>query len=111
MVDDPQTGKAEHLAVFFEHGAHEPWSNTSGSSAAAPKHAADDVSFLPRRIAVLGRPEDEPFTYFGGKFGEADSIRRQPFWYRDTWSFGLEEAARPPYRPFGRAPWPPKLPA
>jgi hypothetical protein len=69
MTHDPQSGRCEHLAVYIEHGSHEPWPNQSGYYIGVASHNGDDVSFLPATVHVLG-PADDPFVLFGGNYGD-----------------------------------------
>ena len=74
LVQDPRSGKWEHLAMFCEWGSHEPWPNPSGSFTVAPKHRGDDISFLPGRVTYLGSfdnptGKEAPFVFFNGRWG------------------------------------------
>lgn len=74
LVQDPQTGRFEHLAAFCEWGSHEPWPNTNGSTVGAPKHGGNGVSFLPKRVRLLGSfatpaASEAPFVLFNGVWG------------------------------------------
>ncbi len=82
LVRDPQTNKCEHLALYLEHGSHEPWPNQSGWFVFVSSHNGDGVSYLPASAHVLG-PEDKPFVDFGGDLGNSDGpagIMRHRMW-------------------------------
>jgi hypothetical protein len=79
FVQDPRSNRCEHLAVFIEHGSHEPWPNPSGYYVGVANHNGDDLSFLPAGVHVLGR-NDEPFVNFGGSYGDPAGIMRHRMW-------------------------------
>ena len=108
LVHDPVTGRADHPAVFIEWGAHEPWPNPTGSVTAAPKHTGDGISFLPGRVDLLG-PEDDPFRFFGGNFGDPVGLMRHPFWMPTETSVPSSFLAEEPnpYQDLGPLMWPP----
>jgi hypothetical protein len=75
LVQDPQSGRFEHLAVFCEWGSHEPWPNPHGSAILAPEHKGDGISFLPKQVRFLGSfnnpvAAELPFVYFNGYWGK-----------------------------------------
>jgi len=76
---DPLNGRCEHLAIYLEHGSHEPWPNQSGYFIGVPNHNGDDISFLPSQVHVLG-PGDAPFVNFGGTYGDPVGIARHRMW-------------------------------
>lgn len=106
LVRDPQTNRCEHLAVYIEHGSHEPWPNQSGYYIGVASHNGDDVSFLPNAVHVLG-PEDAPFVDFGGNFGDPAGLMRHRMW------LGYNRQANPsdsdPYVDHGSLKWLPTL--
>jgi hypothetical protein len=79
LTRDPKTNRCEHLAVYIEHGSHEPWPNQSGYFIGVASHNGDDVSFLPTAVHVLGAG-DEPFMLFGGNFGDPAGLMRHRMW-------------------------------
>jgi hypothetical protein len=79
MTHDPASGRCEHLAVYIEHGSHEPWPNQSGYYIGVASHNGDDVSFLPTTVHVLG-PDDAPFVLFGGNYGDPAGMERHRMW-------------------------------
>jgi hypothetical protein len=111
LVRDPQTGRAEHPAVFVEWGAHEPWPNPTGSVTFAPKHTGDGVSFLPGSVHLFA-PQDDPFRYFGGQFGDPVGLLRHRFWLPETGIYIPEDLRndRDPYTSLGSLSWPPAVP-
>ena len=109
LVRDPATNRCEHLALYLEHGSHEPWPNQSGWFVFVGSHNGDDVSYLPETVHVLG-PEDAPFVNFGGSLGDSDGpagISRHRMW------LGYDRAAKPadrdPYVDEGALKWLPTL--
>jgi len=107
FIPDPLTHRCEHLAVYIEHGSHEPWPNQSGYYIGVADHNGNDVSFLPTTVHVLGSG-DEPFVKFGGKFGDPTGPMRHRMW------LGYIQAASPtdpdPYVDHDPLKWLPKLP-
>ena len=82
LVRDPVTSRCEHVALYLEHGSHEPWPNQSGWFVAVGSHNGDDISYLPATAHVFG-PEDDPFVKFGGYLGDSDgpaAITRHRMW-------------------------------
>ena len=82
LVRDPVTNRCEHLALYLEHGSHEPWPNQSGWFVAVSSHNGDGVSYLPASVHVLG-PADAPFVNFGGDLGNSDGpagLTRHRMW-------------------------------
>jgi hypothetical protein len=119
LVGDPASGRWEHLAVFCEWGAHEPWPNPTGDFISAPKHTGNDVSFLPKRVRYIGSfsnpaPEERPFVYFNGKWGndpEGIIFHRSCFYPegRKQNRFRIPESSFVDRDPFGEGTlhWPP----
>jgi hypothetical protein len=108
LVRDPATNKCEHLALYLEHGSHEPWPNQSGWFVFVAAHNGDDISYLPATVHVLG-PEDAPFVNFGGNLGNSDGpagLTRHKMW------LGYSQASpadRDPYVDEGSLKWLPTL--
>ncbi len=103
---DPSTNRCEHLAVYIEHGSHEPWPNQSGYYIGVADHNGDDVSFLPATVHVLG-PADAPFVNFGGTYGDPAGLQRHEMWLgylRDD-----SPADKDPYVDRGDLKWLPTL--
>jgi len=79
FVQDPDTGRFEHIADFAEYGAHEMYPAQSGDTFCLPNHNGDGTSFLPDQVTYLGRLSDQmdkahptgdaPFIFFNGKWG------------------------------------------
>jgi hypothetical protein len=74
LVQDPQSKRFEHLAVFCEWGSHEPWPNPHGSVPFAPSHNGNGISFLPKSVRFLGAfsnpvEAEAPFVHFNGYWG------------------------------------------
>lgn len=108
LVKDPATGQCEHLALYLEHGSHEPWPNQSGWFVAVQSHNGDDISYLPTKVNVLG-PGDLPFLNFGGNLGDSDGpacLTCHKMWlgYNQT-----KPADRDPYVDEGSLKWLPTL--
>jgi hypothetical protein len=66
-----------HPCVFLENGSHEPWPNETGSYTAVGDHEGGSYCFIPKDISLLfpyknQENKNEPFMYFGGKFGSSD---------------------------------------
>ena len=80
FVPDPQTQRCEHIAMYIEHGSHEPWPNQSGYFVGVADHNGDDRSFLPNVVHVLTATDDGPFMNFGGKFGDPVGPQRHKMW-------------------------------
>lgn len=80
FVPDPQTQRCEHIAVYIEHGSHEPWPNQTGYFVGVADHNGDDRSFLPNVAHILTAMDDAPFLNFGGKFGDPVAIQRHKMW-------------------------------
>jgi hypothetical protein len=111
LVRDPVTNRCEHLALYLEHGSHEPWPNQSGWFVAVAAHNGDDVSYLPTTAHVLG-PEDAPFVNFGGNLGDSDgpaAISRHRMWL--GYNPHANPADRDPYVDEGSLKWLPTLTA
>jgi hypothetical protein len=109
LVRDPVTNRCEHLALYLEHGSHEPWPNQSGWFVFVGSHNGDDISYLPATVHVLGS-EDAPFVNFGGNLGNSDGpagLRRHKMW------LGYDRQADPadqdPYVDHGSLKWLPTL--
>lgn len=89
IVKDPITNAAEHVAIYYEWGTHEPWPNGSGSAITAPKHNGNDISFLPGRLRFVGSlasPNiyEEPFLFFNGHWGDPESpVFHMTCFYKD----------------------------
>jgi hypothetical protein len=110
LARDPITNRCEHLALYLEHGSHEPWPNQSGWFVAVQSHNGNDVSYLPATVHVLG-PEDAPFVNFGGFLGNSDgpaglTFHRMWLGYNRT-----QPADRDPYVDEGSLKWLPTLTA
>lgn len=109
LVRDPVTNRCEHLALYLEHGSHEPWPNQSGWFVFVASHNGDDISYLPATVHVLGKG-DEPFLFFGGYLGNSDgpaAIMRHKMWlgyFRQD-----SPADRDPYVDEGSLKWLPTL--
>ena len=106
LTRDPATNRCEHLAVYIEHGSHEPWPNQSGYYIGVASHNGDDVSFLPNAVHVLGTGDD-PFVLFGGSFGDPAGLTRHKMW------LGYNRQANPadqdPYIDRGHLKWLPAV--
>jgi hypothetical protein len=112
LVHDPSTNKCEHLALYLEHGSHEPWPNQSGWFVAVASHNGDGVSYLPTSVHVLSSPTDDPFTKFGGDLGNSDgpaSISRHRMWLGYNASTEAKPADQDPYIDRGSLKWLPTL--
>ena len=110
LVRDPVTNRCEHVALYLEHGSHEPWPNQSGWFVFVASHNGDDISYLPTTVHVLG-PEDAPFMNFGGFLGNSDGpagimFHRMWLGYNRT-----KPADRDPYVDEGSLKWLPTLTA
>jgi hypothetical protein len=103
-VADPQTGRFEHLAVYLEFGAHEPWPNSSGYYVGVANHDGNGVSYLPGQVHLLDAG-DEAFVFYGGDFGDPKGLTRHRMW------FGFDESHSPvdrnAYTRLGPLDWPP----
>lgn len=119
LVEDPVSGRWEHLAIFCEWGSHEPWPNSTGNAMLTPKHNGDGVSFLPKRVRYLGSFEypnstEAPFVFFNGQWGNVPKgiIFHQSCFYPETRAhnhFKIPERSfvdRDFFDP-GTLPWPP----
>jgi hypothetical protein len=74
LVQDPQSARFEHLAVFCEWGSHEPWPSARGYVPLAGAHNGDGISFLPKCVRLIGSFGDpvkaeSPLVYFNGYWG------------------------------------------
>jgi hypothetical protein len=105
LTRDPVTNRCEHLAMYIEHGSHEPWPNQSGYYIGVASHNGDDVSFLPATVRVLGAG-DEPFMLFGGKFGDPTALMRHRMWL----GYKADPTDPDPYVDRGPLKWLPALP-
>jgi hypothetical protein len=106
---DPVTNKCEHVALYLEHGSHEPWPNQSGWFVFVAAHNGDDISYLPAIVHVLG-PEDDPFVKFGGNLGNSDGpagLSRHKMWL--GYNTHASPADRDPYVDEGSLKWLPTL--
>lgn len=119
LVQDPQSKRFEHLAVFCEWGSHEPWPNPNGYVPLAPSHNGEGISFLPATVRFLGafrqpaKPE-APFVYFNGYWGEVPKgiiFHRSCFYPegRRRNHFKIPATGFVDRDPFGKSilPWPP----
>jgi hypothetical protein len=109
LVRDPVTNRCEHLALYLEHGSHEPWPNQSGWFVFVGSHNGDDISYLPTTVHVLG-PEDAPFVNFGGNLGNSDGpagLTRHKMWL--GYNSQVSPADRDPYVDEGSLKWLPTL--
>jgi hypothetical protein len=102
MTHDPTTNRCEHLAVYIEHGSHEPWPNQSGYYIGVASHNGDDVSFLPQSVHVLG-PGDNPFVLFGGNYGDPAGMMRHRMWL--GYNRNANPADQDPYVDRGSLKW------
>jgi hypothetical protein len=119
LVQDPQSRRFEHLAVFCEWGSHEPWPNPHGSAILAPGHKGDDISFLPKKVRFLGSfsnpvPAEAPFVCFNGYWGNVPKgiiFHRSCFYPagRKQNHFHIPEPSFVDRDPYGEGPlrWPP----
>jgi hypothetical protein len=108
LVKDPVTNRCEHVALYLEHGSHEPWPNQSGWFVFVGSHNGDDISYLPANVHVLG-PEDAPFVNFGGYLGNSDGpagLTRHKMWLGYS---QVQPADRDPYVDEGSLKWLPSL--
>jgi hypothetical protein len=109
LARDPLTNRCEHLALYLEHGSHEPWPNQTGWFVAVASHNGDDISYLPATVHVLG-PEDAPFVNFGGFLGNSDGsagLTRHRMWL--GYNRNVKPADRDPYVDEGALKWLPTL--
>lgn len=106
FTKDPETGNYEHLAVYMEWGAHEPYPNEGGSFFGTTRND-DGISFLPSKVAVLG-PADAPFMAYGGLLGDdPKAIQRHKMWHDFLPFVGAVD--RNPYESHAQLRWPPSL--
>ena len=77
FVQDPDSGRYEHIAVYIEFGTHEPWPAPCGGDNCVPEHNGNAQSFLPAQVTYLGTMDDMiigrygqlPFIFFNGLWG------------------------------------------
>ena len=110
MAKDPNSNGCEHLAVYLEHGSHETWPNQTGYFIGVAAHNGDDFSVLPASVHVLDptNSADDPFTFFGGSFGDPTALMRHKMWL----GYNRDAATdQDPYVDRGDLKWLPALPA
>jgi hypothetical protein len=110
FMRDPVSQQCEHLAMYLEHGSHEPWPNQTGFFLAAASHNGDDVSYLPTTVHVLAPGIDDPFVFFGGNLGKHDgpnAVSRHKMWL--GYNRNADPADRDPYVDEGDLKWLPTL--